>query len=154
VGVSFLAKTSTTVVPPPSLIIVYVHPEHLPAVLALAGHEVVVGRVVRRRPRLKTAGTPIVGGVAHRIGRRRGRVVRGMAAGAADAAARQAVRAVVVVGGGGAARPLTLVAVAGRAPALRIVVVEGVVGGRTVGHVVLPLVGVRQQLLLIMYTQG
>ena len=47
-----------------------------------------------------------------------------------------------------AAASLSLVAVARRAPALRVVVIEGVVGRRAVRHVVLPLVGVGQQLLL------
>jgi hypothetical protein len=69
-----------------SLIIVYVHPEDLPAILALAGHEVVVGRVVGGgRSRLEAAGAPVVGGVA--VG---GRAV---AAATAAAAPGQAVRA-------------------------------------------------------------
>ena len=125
-----------------SLIIVYVHPKDLPAVLPLAGHEVVVGRIVGRRwSRLKTTGPPVVGGVSDRVGGRL--VVNGAVAGrpSSTAASRQAVGAVVMV-------LLALIAVASRAPAFRVVVIEGVVGGRAVGHVVLPLVGVGQQLLL------
>ncbi len=142
------STTALPFIPRHSLIIVYVHPQHLPAVLALAGHEVVVRGIVGRwRPRLKAARPAIVRGVADRVGRL---IMRGVAAGGQTAtAAGQTVRAVVVVATA-ATDPgrLSLVAVAGRAPALRVVVVEGVVGGRAVGDIVLPLMGVGQQLLL------
>jgi hypothetical protein len=67
-----------------SLIIVYVHPEHLPAILSLAGHEVVVwGIVGGGGSGLEAARAAVIGGVA----------VGGRAMAAAVAAPRQAVRA-------------------------------------------------------------
>ena len=97
-----------------------------------------VGRELRG-PGREPAGPPVVRGVAHGVGLRRVVLV-----GSAVAAPRQAVRV-------GAHLTLVGVVAGGGTPALRVVLLESVVGvvgvGRGLAHVVLPLRLGQQRLL-------